>query len=267
MRTLKLYWWQKGPRFGNFGDELSRWLVERLSGRRVIYAALRDAELVAIGSLLEPHHASRSAWADYRGYVWGAGRMYDGSQLDLKSARVVAVRGPKTLQGIVIDEAQQPALGDPALLVPEFFDRPPADTVLGILPHWSERQHPFYRSINLRQGHVKLIDPVAPVEQVVRELVGCQSVLSSSMHGLIIADAFSIPNAWLRLETGKESALGYSEFKYLDYFAAVGRDSPKVIRPSRLKQSFQLRAQFQTYTPPQVEQVQFPLFRDISVQD
>ena len=36
MGSIKLFWHQSKPK-GNFGDELSPWIIEKLSGRKVVY--------------------------------------------------------------------------------------------------------------------------------------------------------------------------------------------------------------------------------------
>ena len=46
----------------------------------------------------------------------------------------------------------------------------------------------------------------------------CDFILSSSLHGIIVADSFNIPNAWIYL-TDKVIGKG---FKFHDYFSAIG---------------------------------------------
>lgn len=52
------------------------------------------------------------------------------------------------------------------------------------------------------------------------QLLSYDAILSQSLHGLVIADSFGVPNVWLRLE---ELHTG-GDFKFLDYFSSVGRD-------------------------------------------
>ncbi len=54
--TIKLYWWQgEGSNDSskqNFGDFLSPLIVGMLSGKKVVYAEPKDADMIAIGSIL-----------------------------------------------------------------------------------------------------------------------------------------------------------------------------------------------------------------------
>ena len=54
---------------------------------------------------------------------------------------------------------------------------------------------------------------------VCRDISGCERILSSSLHGLIIADSFSIPNRRI----GFYNNLKGGDFKFEDYASALGR--------------------------------------------
>ena len=60
---IKLFWWNRGPRYGNFGDEFSSTLIRHLSSRMVDHAPLESANAVASGSLLEHGFADGLAWS------------------------------------------------------------------------------------------------------------------------------------------------------------------------------------------------------------
>ena len=48
----------------------------------------------------------------------------------------------------------------------------------------------------------------------------CEMTASSSLHGLIVSDAYHVPNVWICLN----SETGGGEFKFKDYYAGVQRD-------------------------------------------
>jgi pyruvyltransferase len=199
-------WWRKAD---NFGDLLSPWLVSRMTGREVVWAEDRPHYLV-IGSVLNGANA--------RSMVWGAGSFgVDHGLRSAEEATYAAVRGPQTrarleARGIACPEVY----GDPALLAPAFYSpRVEKKYEYGILVRWSERR---WNDAEIGPG-VRLIDlGSADVETVIEELLSCRRVLSGSLHGLVIADAYGIPNAWVRTP----SAFG-GPYKFFDYFATVGK--------------------------------------------
>jgi hypothetical protein len=59
------------------------------------------------------------------------------------------------------------------------------------------------------------------VKKCLHDLSACDLIVSSSLHGLIIADAYGIPNAWLNAKNVHRG----NSWKFYDYFASVGRSS------------------------------------------
>jgi len=52
-----------------------------------------QADIVTIGSILEHVQCIGGTWTDYRGIIWGAGRMDAYSALRFEHAKVLALRG------------------------------------------------------------------------------------------------------------------------------------------------------------------------------
>ena len=46
--------------------------------------------------------------------------------------------------------------------------------------------------------------------------------MSSSLHGLILADFLGLSNQWVRLSGEERNAKGMNEFKYRDYYSVFG---------------------------------------------
>ena len=104
----------------NYGDLLSKYLVEKISGRKVKWVnprklpwyRLKKRHYLAIGSIL--HHASKQS------IIWGSGII--DRKHNVPNADFRAVRGPQTRKylkdlGITCPEVY----GDPALLLPRYF--------------------------------------------------------------------------------------------------------------------------------------------------
>jgi pyruvyltransferase len=208
-----LYWWQPGDGRINVGDDLSRVMVEAM-------LALRDLELTgkrdlhrrlfAIGSVL---HNARDGET-----VWGSGinakipeHMHRFRTLDVR-----AVRGPLTRRWLMERGLRAPEVyGDPALLMPAFYPRELVGASPGtdflVIPHFNE---PLQR---YAAWHDRLLLPSVRPLAFVRALLGARMVVSSSLHGVILAEAYGIPAVYL------DSGNGEARFKYDDYYAGTGR--------------------------------------------
>ena len=73
-------------------------------------------------------------------------------------------------------------------------------------------------SVDLPEEFV-LINPTWLWTKVVDYICSCKIILSSSLHGLIISDAYKIPNIWLN-----EYSLNEGTFKFKDYFQSQNRE-------------------------------------------
>lgn len=62
-------------------------------------------------------------------------------------------------------------------------------------------------------------------ESVITKIVSCKKVITSSLHGIILAEAYGVPAVWYR---GLKKEV---DFKYLDYYASTGR-KPDIIPTS-----------------------------------
>jgi pyruvyltransferase len=204
--AVPLVWWALKP---NYGDLLSPWLVEMMTGHPVVQADRSVPHYAVIGSIAN--------LLTKDSIVWGSGSFGDEALHKLDpSADFRAVRGPLTRRRFMYREAEVPAVyGDPALLLPLYFaPRVKRQYEVGLVLRWSEHGR---KRVQVGPG-VKLIDlGRSDVEAVTREILSCKRIVSSSLHGLVIADAYGIPNAWL----SSNNAGG--DFKFFDYFIAVDK--------------------------------------------
>lgn len=150
----------------------------------------------------------------WTGTVCGAGKLTE-KQVDLTRARVLALRGPLTLA--TVNGGTGAALGDPALLMPDWIKPAKKEYELGVVPHWSDK------GLRDKFPEAHYIDVGLHPESVIVEISRCERVISSSLHGLIIADAYGIPR---QAELFPQAAQEGGDFKFRDYAANYG-ESPR----------------------------------------
>ncbi|HEY8953660.1 MAG TPA: polysaccharide pyruvyl transferase family protein, partial [Candidatus Dormibacteraeota bacterium] len=175
---MKAYWAiaeSAGGR-GNFGDVLTPLLFERLCGIRLKWVEREEAELIAIGSLAD------TIPRGYAGIVLGTGCMFD-VPIELDAAKVLALRGVLTAR---LAGLHPPLLADLGLLASDLAPVVDRDVPIGTVRHAGDPRPPIGLAL----------DPLGDPEEMIADAARCQRIVSSSLHGLILADALGIPNMW-----------------------------------------------------------------------
>lgn len=227
-KKINLVYWSEE----NFGDALSPVLVEELSGlktqlkhaykskfrrfiKSILYVSPREFStilfpwnhnILGVGSVI--------CCGNKRSKVWGSGFMSDAGEF--KGGKIFAVRGPGTAKRL--ENQGYPkcrVYGDPALLLPLW--KQPVNVrkhKLGIVPHWKESES-FLKKYGSKH---KIIDlRTRDINRVIEEMTSCDYILSTSLHGVIVAHAYDIPALWI-----KEGYIETDGFKFADYFNSVG---------------------------------------------
>lgn len=199
------YWWTQKT---NFGDQLNKNILE-LAGIRPVLSHVEDAELVAIGSVLE--HLPD----DWHGrWIAGSGKIREDSVVRPGSAKILALRGPLTAKGVPGDYA----VGDLGLLASELVPLQRKTHDLGLLPHWRDPQL-IHRPEFLRYNPL-IINPTDDVLRVTAQIASCRKIVTSSLHGLVVADAFHVARRFEPAPALRTRAEG-DLFKFRDYHASI----------------------------------------------
>lgn len=204
----------------NFGDELSyvilKFLFEKykISVDKILINKKHTNNICFIGSML---HWSNNVY-DNNIYILGSGiRTENDILIKHKKMKIYSVRGPLTKDHINKYDYDSPDIfGDPALLLPRFYKPNLIDKCydkIGVVGHLTN----FDKYNNLPTNFI-LINPTWEWNVVVDYIFSCKMVLSSSLHGIIIADAYNKPNIWLN-----EYKLNEGEFKFNDYLMSQNR--------------------------------------------
>jgi pyruvyltransferase len=202
----------------NVGDALSRFIVDAVAGRPVVTSVActslpRNSEacLLAVGSILHRAIAGDIVWGSGLGNHLKSARPWQAP----RPLRVLAVRGPLTRNLLLEQAVDCPAVfGDPALLLPKLYQPPsiaPRGTV--VVPHVYDTE------LAAAFPEAELLDPRGDPFDIVDRLATSQLVISSSLHGVIIAEAYGVP-AVLHLPLRPREP----SFKFDDYYASTGRD-------------------------------------------
>lgn len=217
--TIRLIWWNA---ISNLGDAVSPLLVSHLSGRPVVRARDRArGKLLACGSIL-----NRARDGDV---VWGSGLISADARPRGSRLLVTAVRGPRTAARLRAMGIECPAIyGDPGCLLPLLFPKPDGAVPrfpLGVIPHHRDQE-----LLALRDPAVRFIDILASPQEFLAALWECERVVSSSLHGIIFAEAYGIPAQWLVMS---DRVLGGGH-KFADYYEGTERERPDPLTPAQL---------------------------------
>lgn len=221
--TIKLYWHRGKGRVDasqqNFGDYLSPLIVEAVSGRSVIYAPLKEAEMMAIGTILANEPKARRYGFKRRIHVWGSGCGQPDEQFSDRHY-YHAVRGRETKDRI-LGGGEGMVFGDPGLLAELLVLKPSEKKYkFGFVPHYVDAKRSDVVSF-INDSDVHVIDVFAQPELVLEQIASCEFVVSSSLHGLVVADAYGVPNVRVRISTGL-----IDELKFADYYSAYSMVEP-----------------------------------------
>jgi pyruvyltransferase len=206
----------------NWGDAVNVNLIGHLSkGKKVIninkLAYYTGDVFSLIGSILDNNTVPNLV-------VCGSGFKKYNSSVKIAPKKVVSVRGPLTMETFKKLGINCPAVfGDPALLFRDIYNPQIEKThEIGIIPHYVDQHNEDV--VRLCRDHgVRMVDIQAGIEEVVKQVKSCRFIASSSLHGLILADMYSVPSVWIKIS----DKIHGDDFKFHDYFASVNELKPK----------------------------------------
>lgn len=208
---VKLISWKPGNGSLNFGDMLSKVVVSKILsdlGRSLDDEVKISRRLLAIGSIM--HFASSDD------VVWGSGvngtipnDFYNFENLDVRS-----VRGPLTAEFLHRKNISVPDVyGDPALLLPRLFPNRFSRT--------NRRSYvivPNLHDLEIVREWPNVVSPLSGWNRCITTILEANLVIASSLHGIIVAEAYGIPARMLRVSQAE------ALLKYQDYYEGTGRN-------------------------------------------
>jgi hypothetical protein len=222
-RAIASYWWDQRT---NFGDQIGPWLLEAITGRpsyNTIGLPNAGNALMTVGSLITEMQRPDMT-------IWGSGLIAPLSKAAINRLRdrtpreILAVRGARTRNQLIkhLGWDVPEVYGDPALLMPYVLqpgERPGDRSGLSVIPHYSQTHIVTETLIARCGGHH--VDVQRSAEEVVAEIAQSEVVVSTSLHGLILAQAYGIPWVWLRIA---DQGLVGDRFKFSDFFTTLEKE-------------------------------------------
>lgn len=203
------------PYAHNFGDDINFSFLTEITGKiHKKYDNEQVTNYLMIGSILI------DKYIDEFTEVYGSG-MLRHQILYKKPHKVYAVRGPKTREICLESNIDCPEIyGDPALLIPYYYyPYVMKKYKLGIIPHHSHINSDILTKFN-NNKNIKIINftKYNDWKDIIKEIIECEFIVSESLHGLIISEAYKIPNIWISIGNNIGQNL-----KYEDFFLSINK--------------------------------------------
>lgn len=207
-------------KFPNIGDILSVEICKYYFSDNITHFSSDETNLpnlLLIGSILE--------WVDSCSLVCGSGFIKKDSKLRSEPKLITCVRGQLSNQILkkqgILDINR---FGDPGLLISNLY----ASNIkpkysIGLIPHYVDKK---IASVNksYNDEEVSIIDVFLSPKEFSMKVQECEVILSSSLHGLIVAHSFGIPAHWVEFSN---NVIG-DGFKFYDYYSGLGVPIEKV---------------------------------------
>lgn len=221
---VPMYWWDNKS---NFGDEIGPWLATKITGIQSVNlrrSEINTPTIMSVGSIFAQIENGDTE-------VWGSGLISQLSKQQIDSLKsygeikIHALRGK--LSAIEIQEKlgwfTPKVYGDPGLLVPKHMkvvlDRT-LNSKIGFVPHYA------HDSLNVKKSSiVHTIDVGMDLESVAQQISQVKCIVSTSLHGIILSQAFGVPWIWLRI---MDKPLKGDDFKFQDFFSTLQGPAPSI---------------------------------------
>ncbi len=247
----------------NWGDDLNIYLIELLTNKKVFICPncfltrkLLPRRYMVIGSILTFYPLDNVI-------VLGSGilnsnmiKNISGNPWDVKF-----VRGPLTRDVLLSKGIKCPAIyGDPAMILPLVY-HPHGNKKkyrIGVIPHYIDTNLPIIEDI---MG--KYCDDVVIIKMkgygnwtdIIDSICSCEVGISSSLHGVIVSEAYNIPSYWVYFQDYVD---GWS-FKFYDFYMSIGKKEVcpiKITKAGQVDDLYNGRREMQSISAGLVDKMQ-----------
>lgn len=198
----------------NFGDLLGPMIVQKMVQNLGLQEPVNETRrILTVGSILQ--------FSQDGDTVWGSGALGDIAHRigEVRDLDIRGVRGPLSRQLLLGLGHHVPEIyGDPGLLLgylwskDDFYAHEHRSSYV-VVPNHADMKY-------FRKHRADVVNPRDPLMSVLTRIASTELMISSSLHGIVVAEAFGIP---ARLVVTPKTKL----FKYEDYYRGTGRDLPE----------------------------------------
>jgi len=225
-RIVKVYI----PGLKNAGDQFNYDLLNYFHIKAEPVHIAANADLLMLGGGISSLQNPERPVTYNTLHIWGSGFLF-GDDLDEPLRRpnliVHALRGQlskEKLSGLLgKDLPADLPLADPGLMA-SILTGPSEDKrySIGFIPHFREHGTQEVARILDANKSMHFIDITQSPKEVINEIRRCETVVSSSLHGLVFSDSLHIPNIHVRLTRLPKGG----SFKFRDYYSAFNLVDP-----------------------------------------
>lgn len=222
---MELFWWNGQS---NVGDSINPYFYSNILQTNITYNKDRKkSHILGIGSIIN--------LSSSESIVCGSGVISTDVPINYKPKDILSIRGPKSKEFLNNLNIKCPSIyGDPTLLLPKIYNPIiKKEYDIGIIPHYVD-----FHDIWVSNQNCFIIDVRKQPIDVINDILKCKFIISSSLHGLIISDAYNIPNSRIKLS----NKLVGGDFKFIDYEQSVNK---KIQTYNKSYTAFQIKNDYQ----------------------
>lgn len=219
---VNIEWWSTAV---NIGDTLSPVICEYMlkkEGIDINRIQKKTKHLYAVGSVI--------GRMKFDATIWGSGVLHMSRIRDIIARRklvkydIRALRGPfsRDVMKAAGYDVSNCCLGDPGMLMPFVYTPEHVEKKYrySVIPHHRLEDYKLDTGDHLISVHTD------DYKKFITELLETEIVISSSLHGIILAESYGVPAIFLLEGKNVEQQL----IKYLDYYYSTGRYNVKIAR-------------------------------------
>lgn len=214
---------------------LSPRLVTAVTGRECVRVKPQQADMVAVGSLLDKVVQKR--WKRPLAgrlaplLVWGAGFLYPGPNYWPTLLRFMAVRGEHSRDRILGLNGHC-TLGDPALLTGVLFPQAGTSSNRRILLVPSLVDEGNWIEAALANGELgaAYLSATDDTDMLLQAIANANLVITSAMHAMIVAISYGVPAVWVAPDQNRFEG---GAWKYYDFYSTFGMQPTPLSRDAR----------------------------------